>query len=40
LVRRGARVDHQAGDHDDWANAAAGVVNGVLARARYGPVVW
>jgi hypothetical protein len=40
LVRRGARVDHQTGDHDDWANAAAGVVNGVLARAKYGPLVW
>jgi hypothetical protein len=26
LVRRGARVDHQSGDHDDWANAVAGVV--------------
>ena len=26
LVLRGARVDHQNGDHDDWANAVAGVV--------------
>jgi hypothetical protein len=26
LVRRGARVDHQAGDHDDYANAVAGLV--------------
>jgi hypothetical protein len=26
LVIRGARVDHQPGDHDDFANAAAGVV--------------
>jgi hypothetical protein len=26
LVIRGAKVDHQPGDHDDWANAAAGVV--------------
>lgn len=26
LVIRGARIDHQAGDHDDWANAAAGAV--------------
>jgi hypothetical protein len=27
LVRRGARVDHQPGDHDDWANACAGCVD-------------
>lgn len=26
LVIRGARIDHQPGDHDDWANAVAGVV--------------
>ena len=39
LVRRGARVDHQPGDHDDWANAVAGLVHGVLARPR-APVVW
>jgi hypothetical protein len=26
LVLRGSRVDHQPGDHDDWANAAAGAV--------------
>jgi hypothetical protein len=39
LVRRGARVDHQPGDHDDWANAVAGLVQGVLARARI-PLVW
>jgi hypothetical protein len=24
LVIRGARIDHQPGDHDDWANAVAG----------------
>lgn len=40
LVRRGARVDHQAGDHDDWANACAGVAEAVLAKSRYGPLVW
>jgi hypothetical protein len=34
LVRRGSRVDHQAGDHDDWSNAAAGVVNLLLSRSR------
>jgi hypothetical protein len=27
LVVRGSRVDHQPGDHDDWANAVAGVVH-------------
>lgn len=26
LVMRGARIDHQPGDHDDYANAAAGAV--------------
>ena len=26
LVHRGARIDHQAGDHDDWANAVAGAI--------------
>ncbi|MGX5846930.1 hypothetical protein ACWGTO_07610 [Mesorhizobium sp. PL10] len=26
LVVRGAQIDHQPGDHDDWANAAAGVL--------------
>jgi hypothetical protein len=29
LVVRGARVDHQPGDHDDFANAVAGVVWGL-----------
>jgi hypothetical protein len=26
LVRRGSRVSHEAGGHDDWANACAGAV--------------
>src|SRR5262249_45310698 len=26
LVVRGGRIDHQAGDHDDWANAASGTI--------------
>jgi len=26
LVMRGGRIDHQAGDHDDFANAAAGAL--------------
>jgi len=32
LVIRGARIDHQPGDHDDWANAVAGLVSLVLPR--------
>jgi len=34
LVRRGTKIDHQAGDHDDWSNAVAGAVNLVLGRRR------
>jgi len=26
LVWRGSKIDHLAGDHDDWANACAGVI--------------
>ncbi|MCA1467228.1 hypothetical protein I6F09_04915 [Bradyrhizobium sp. IC3195] len=26
LVVRGAKIDHRPGDHDDWANAAAGAI--------------
>ena len=26
LVWRGGKIDHAAGEHDDWSNAAAGVV--------------
>jgi hypothetical protein len=33
LVRRGTKVDHQAGDHDDYSNGAAGVVELTLRRA-------
>ena len=29
LVWRGAKIDHQVGDHDDYANAAAGVLVGL-----------
>jgi hypothetical protein len=32
LVIRGSKIDHQPGDHDDYANAAAGAL--VLASAR------
>jgi len=34
LVWRGAKIDHQPGEHDDWANAAAGVVQVLGAPAR------
>jgi hypothetical protein len=27
VVKPNGRIDHQTGDHDDWANAAAGVVS-------------
>jgi hypothetical protein len=33
LVLKGARIDHQSGDHDDWANAAAGAVWCALQRS-------
>ena len=26
LVIRGGKIDHQSGDHDDWANAACGAI--------------
>jgi hypothetical protein len=26
LVWRGGKIDHQAGEHDDWPNAAAGAL--------------
>lgn len=32
VIRAGGKIDHQAGDHDDWANAAAGAM--VLAAAQ------
>jgi hypothetical protein len=30
LVWRGAKIDHQSGEHDDWSNAAVGVLMAVL----------
>ena len=34
LMRKGEKIDHQSGEHDDWANAAAGAcVNAVGTRA-------
>jgi hypothetical protein len=38
LVWRGSRIDHPGGEHDDWANAVAGVVD-VLATPAPGPTV-
>lgn len=49
LVWRGVKIDHQSGDHDDWANAACGAIvtaktrvpmkisAGVMERARMRP---
>lgn len=34
LVWRGGRIDHPGGEHDDWANAAAGVAVAVAGDAR------
>jgi hypothetical protein len=35
LVRRGARITHEAGGHDDYANAAAGAVYAAAAPSGY-----
>jgi hypothetical protein len=35
LVVRGKNVDHQPGDHDDWANAACGALGLAADSARY-----
>jgi hypothetical protein len=46
LVTRGAKVTHQAGDHDDFATACAGVVDMVLWKPKFetgipvGPIVF
>jgi hypothetical protein len=37
LVIRNAHIDHQPGDHDDWANAVCGAVYLVMAPAFYAP---
>jgi hypothetical protein len=34
LVIRGAHIDHQPGDHDDWSNAVAGAVYFVTAESK------
>jgi hypothetical protein len=38
LVIRGAHIDHQPGDHDDWPNACCGAVYLVLAPVYAAPV--
>jgi len=38
LIWRGNRIDHQPGDHDDYANAAAGVI--VAVKSAKAPVPW
>ena len=38
LVIRGGRIDHLSGDHDDWANAAAGAIWLVDPRTNQAPV--
>jgi hypothetical protein len=35
LVWRGGRIDHPGGEHDDWANACAGVCVELLDRGRF-----
>jgi hypothetical protein len=38
LMWRGGKIDHQPGEHDDYANAAAGVVQ-VITAASVGPSI-
>jgi hypothetical protein len=33
LIWRGAKITHPNGEHDDWANAVAGVVNLIAGKA-------
>ena len=40
LVWRGSKVDHPSGEHDDFANAAAGVVELVTELARDPLMLW
>jgi hypothetical protein len=35
LVQKGARVTHEAGAHDDWANACAGAVQAAAKTSKY-----
>jgi Phage Terminase len=41
LVRRGIKINHQNGEHDDWANVAAGVLTTVATQQAQGePFMW
>jgi hypothetical protein len=41
LVRRGAKVTHEHGSHDDWINAVAGATHEVLSEdAAYSSLAW
>jgi hypothetical protein len=40
LVWRGQRIDHEAGGHDDWINAAAGIVHVLRTADFYDPGTW
>lgn len=40
LVRRGERIDHPSGEHDDYANAAAGALVLVAVASAYPPLMF
>lgn len=40
LVWRGGKIDHQSGEHDDWANGAAGVIAALAAGYASGPATF
>ena len=40
LVWRGQRIDHEAGGHDDWINAVAGVVHALRTGVDDVPLCW
>src|SRR5581483_9355139 len=40
LIWRGGKIDHPIGEHDDWANAAAGAADLVLARRGVEVCIW
>ena len=39
LVQRGGKIDHQPGDHDDYANAAAGAIEAAHGKPFEQPIV-
>jgi hypothetical protein len=40
LVWRGGRISHQAGEHDDWANSAAGVIEAIARKPTVTVRIW